>query len=184
MAVVMVVGALAIPALSRAGAAALSGEGNRIASLFEFARQHALTRNVPAALVVVSDPSSPGYRKAFALVELPMNSNGEPVWRQVSAWETLRDGVVVFQSDTPDPPSIPVAGLRYQGAVVNAVESWVFLPSGGLMGNRSGRVILAEGFTNPGAAGVTLTGSDNGTPRNPYQITVLATSGRTHVERK
>ncbi len=194
MAVLMAFAAMSLKGSGRG--VALSGEGNRIASLVTQARQNAMSKNALTALVVVTDPALAVNLQAASLWEATPRADGtSPApedWKQISKWEVLRPGIVfVTPSATQmDPPTVasnpgfPV--LTYTGKQIasDGFVCKVFLPAGGLLGGKPGIINLAEGFVESGASSPTYTNKKaDGTPANTYTITIIAATGHLVVER-
>jgi len=175
---------------------ALSGEGNRISTLITLARQNAMSKNTPTALVLSTDPSLDVRLRAMSIWEAtPRNDGSLPVaadWKQISKWETLKTGVVFAppsgtQMDLPtvsSNPPFPALTFEGQSIAADGFVCKIFLPAGGLLTALPGIVTLAEGVVPAGATSPVYTNTNaDGTPANTYTITVVAATGHMVVER-
>lgn len=157
----MLTGALA-PAVNSVGRAALlTGEGNRIAAMAELARQKALANNAVTALVMDSQAGANNEAQcAFSIWQLGANDSNAPEWRQIARKETLKDGIEV------DANLVETENTSTAVASLPADRKWVFLPTGNLLGTKSGLLSLRQ------------KGSEN-----TYTISLLNATGRTKVTR-
>lgn len=164
----------------------LDAEGNRFVNLVNYAGQNSISKNAMTALIVIA-PETPGAYKASALFEYTPEALD---WKQLSPWETVKDGVVLdpatfstfSDSGTQPQPAFPV--LRYRGAAVNSYKYLIFLPNRSLLQNTSAQLKLAEGNFPPGASLPTYTHrASDGTPANYYGVTVLGPTGRPKIDR-
>lgn len=178
---------LVAPAFNNLGKSSLlSAEGNRVVNLVNYAGQNSISRNAMTAMVVIDPQSGSAYR-AFALFEcLPESTD----WKQISAWETLKDGIVLDPStfstftDSGTQPQPALPQMRYRNGAVGAYKYVIFLPNRSLLQNTSAQLKLAEGSVPSGANIPTYSrpGSD-GTPANYYAVTVLGPTGRPKIDR-
>jgi type II secretory pathway pseudopilin PulG len=163
----------------------LSAEGNRVVNLINCAGQNSIAKNAMTALVA-ADPQSGNACRIFALFECPPESTG---WKQITPWETLKDGIVLDPSslstltDSATQPQPPLPTMRFRGGIIGAYKYLVFLPNRSLLQNTSAQLKLAEGIFPPGAIQPTYTrpGAD-GTPANFYSVTVLGPTGRPKID--
>ncbi len=161
----VLLGAL-VPAVGSVGRAnRLTSEGNRVAGLAELARQQAVAKNAVTALVMDEKSDGNGEaRWAFSIWQLEADAVGQPAWRQISRAETLKDGVAVDENIVEtENTSSAVGSLEGEGR-------WVFLPTGGLLGSKSGLLSLTE------------PGKERGS-RNHYTLNLLNATGRVKVSR-
>lgn len=192
VAVMAVLMSILAPAFKNIGGSSLLGaEGNRVVTLIQHAAQNSASRNAMTALIAIpSDPDRPASFDAFGLFERAPDS-GE--WRQLTRWETLKDGVVVdyptgqaaqfsdypAMRPTPDFPTI-----THRGRTVSSFRYVIFLPNRSLLQNLSAQLRLAEGFFEKGSPTPTFTRrAPSGDPLNYYQVTILGATGRTRVDR-
>lgn len=187
IAMMAVLTTLVAPAFNNLGKSSLlSAEGNRVFNLVNYAGQNSISKNAMTALVVIDPQSGSAYR-AFALFEcLPESTD----WKQISPWETLKDGIVLdpstfstfTDSSTQPQPALPL--MRYRNGTVGTYKYVVFLPNRSLLQNTSAQLKLAEGIVPSGASTPTYTrpGTD-GTPANYYAVTVLGPTGRPKIDR-
>jgi len=181
------------------GAASLSGEGDRVAGLVNFARQNAMSRGSLTALILVTDPASEGCLRAVSLWQAVQRPDGSSLtsndWKQITGWETLRPGIVFMppndtemEMEVPSTANISVLPtVRYRGVTLqppNGYRIKFFLPSGGLMSEFPGVLSLAEGTIPPGESTPIYTHRNGAnTPANTYTITIIAATGYTVIGR-
>lgn len=199
LAVLAIVGILLVLAnlgfKAGSGAAALTGEGNRIASLVNLARQNAMSKNALTALIVITDPALDVRLKAASLWEATPRNDGSATapsdWKQISKWEILRTGVVFMpptdaEMDLPTVavnPPFPTLNLSGNPVSSDGFVCKIFLPAGGLLTGRPGILHLAEGFLPPGEEVPEYTNKNaDGAPANIYTITIIAATGQVVVE--
>lgn len=189
IALIAILTTLVAPSFSNLGRAnLLSTSGNKVVNLINYAGQNSLAKNAMTALIALAPDSGKNYT-VFTLMEYAPNS-GE--WKQLSGWETLRDGIVVDQinfSDysSQDPATKPqpdLPAIKYQGRTYSDYKYLVFLPNRSLLQNTSAQIRFAEGSFAPGAEAPTYSrrGSD-GSPANYYAVTVLGATGRPKIDR-
>lgn len=181
---------LIAPAFNNLGKASLlSAEGNKIVNLVNYAGQNSMSKNAMTALVVAAPDAATGnaYR-AMALFELVPETSA---WKQVSSWDTLKDGVVLDPSlfstftDSSSQPQPPFPSpITYRGANLTNYKYLIFLPNRSLMQSTSAQLKLAEGFFLPGASVPKYSRpASDGTPANYYSVTVLGPTGRPKIDR-
>ncbi|CAN5340983.1 hypothetical protein BH09VER1_BH09VER1_27470 [soil metagenome] len=187
VAIISLMTTLLVPAFNNLGKAQLlNSEGNRVVNLINLAGQNSASKNAMTALVALpGDSTRPGAYNTFGLFEYVPDASG---WRQVSKWETLKDGIVVDQAlsftDYPTKkPEPDFPSITYRGATVAAYKYIVFLPNRSLLQNISAQVRLAEGFYAASASTPTYTRPGPGGPVNYYLVTVLGTTGRPKIDR-
>ena len=188
VAMIGLLSALIAPAVSSIGkATSLVTAGNNLVGLVDQARQNSMAKNVMTALIAIKGSSSNAV--GFGLFEYVPEATG---WKQISKWETLKDGIVAYYNNpdypftdgTIPPPIANFSGIKYRGATTNAFQYLIFLPSRGLLQNTSAQLQLAEGFaTTAGAITFTRPSSGGGKPANFYTVSVLAMSGRPKIDR-
>jgi len=197
-ALLMGLAAPAISSLSLAGK--LSQSGDQVTGLLGLARTTAMAHNSLAAVVIATDPASPLSHRAVTIMELRPRQDGAPLasadWRQTASWEVLPPGVLVdsdpatsrlnAHTDEAGVPGVPSPALPRPGFGSETVREFrylVFLPNGSLLSGNPGGFRLTEGVLAPGGTSATdLRPGANG-PANYYEITVLASTGRTLVAR-
>lgn len=176
---------LVAPSFTNLGRAnLLTTSGNKVVNLINYGGQNSLSKNALTALVAIAPDSGKAY-SVFALMEY-VPANGE--WKQLSGWETLRDGVVVdqcsFASYPATKPEPDFPAIKYQGKTISDFKYIVFLPNRSLLQNTSAQIRLAEGTFASGAETPTYTRSKgDGTPANYYAVTVLGATGRPKIDR-
>ena len=188
--VIAIIGAMAVllvPAFNNLGKSQLlSAEGNKIVNLINPASQNSAAKNAMTALIAIKGNSTNAI--AFGLFEYVPEGAG---WKQVSKWETLKDGVVAYYpnssykfTDYPSvkPPIQDFPAINYRGTTPSAFQYLIFLPSRSLLQSTSAQLQLAEGFAPAGSIAFTRPASGGG-PGNYYNVTVLATSGYAKIDR-
>lgn len=184
---------LVAPAFNQIGSAgALASAGNQVANLVNLARTQALARNSMTALVVATDSTLEQAYRAVAVFELAPRQDGQTSqttdWRQISKWETFRNGVIVDpaltlneKSDSAATPGVPAPALpsmQISGKPVGAFRYLVFLPGGTLLSGQTESLKLKEGYFPPSSATPVFTHASN-----HYGITILPATGRTIITR-
>ena len=187
VAIVVLLMVMLVPAFNNLGKAQLlSAEGNKIVNLVNLAGQNSAAKNAMTALIAIPGNSTrPG---GFGLFEYLPEGAG---WKQISQWESLKNGIIFDYPNTnykfseypasspyPDFPTI-----TYRGEDVSSFQYLVFLPSRSLLQATSAQLRLVEGFFAAGATNPTFTrpGDYNGAA-NFYAVTVLGTSGRPKID--
>lgn len=186
---------LLIPAFNSIGKATLlTASGNQIVNLANFARENSMSKNAMTALVVLTDPALDNRSRTFTIFELTPPANGVQSqtsdWKQVSKWETLSPGIIAdlctFQ-DSSQQPLPPLPAFKYGTKTPASYKYAVFLPGGALLGGSTMLVRLSEGYYQTGAASPVYTqpkpGAAPATPADYYNITILAVTGRTKIDR-
>jgi hypothetical protein len=162
------------PALGNLGRAhALTTEGNRLDLLIGLARQNSLSKNALTALVMNTEPASPGNLRSFSLWEL-RRGTGSNVWAQLTRWETFRDGIAVYQPDytgweNPDAVNATFPAMSAGGVEIASYQYRIFQPTGNLWGENPLQIRLVEGASNAAS--------------NIFDITILPGSGKTKISR-
>ncbi len=179
---------LIVPAFNNLGKSQiLTAEGNKLVNLINLAAQNSSAKNAMTALIAV--PGSSTNSVGFSLFEYVPEGTG---WKQVSKWETLKDGIVAYYpnasykfTDYPatPPPIQDFPTISYRNTPVSAFQYLIFLPSRSLLQNTSAQFQLAEGFTPGGAISFTRPLPAGG-PANFYTVTVLGTTGRAKIDRQ
>ena len=197
--VVLIIGLLLsflVPAFGNLGkAGALTSAGSQVANLVNLARQNSMSKNAMTALIVNTDSTLDNANRLFTLLELvPPSSGAQPQttdWKPLSGWETIRAGVVADSNPAnfsfPDSATQPVpkfpSPIQYGAKAIGSYKYVIFLPNGTLLSGTSTRIRLTEGFLAPGASTVTYTRPKAGGSANYYDITILAATGRTKIDR-
>lgn len=171
----------------------LTSAGQQLSNAATLARQNSISRNALTAFILLDDPALPENRRAFALYELsPRNDGAQPKpadWKQISSWEILPSGVV---AEFPDQtlslqsferqPATPFPPLTFRGNPVKSYQYGVFVPSGGLSQCNSAKIRLVEGPADHSGATYTHPNA-TGAPSNYYIVSILASTGKTRIER-
>jgi prepilin-type N-terminal cleavage/methylation domain-containing protein len=204
MAILATVAGLVAPAFNQiGGAGALASAGNQVANMVNLARTQALARNSMTALVVATDSTLEQAYRAVAVFELAPRQDGQTSqttdWRQISKWETFRNGVIVDptltrngvtvepvltlnqKSDSAATPGVPAPALpsmQISGKPVGSFRYLVFLPGGSLLSGQSKSMNLKEGYFPPSSTTPVFTHA-----ANYYGITILPATGRTIITR-
>jgi prepilin-type N-terminal cleavage/methylation domain-containing protein len=193
MAILATLAGLVAPAFNQiGGAGALASAGNQVANMVNLARTQALARNSMTALVVATDSTLEQAYRAVAVFELAPRQDGQTSqttdWRQISKWETFRNGVIVDpaltlneKSDSAATPGVPAPALpsmQISGKPVGAFRYLVFLPGGTLLSGQTESLKLKEGYFPPSSATPVFTHASN-----HYGITILPATGRTIITR-
>lgn len=138
--ILVVVGVMAVllamsaPALlSNRGSAALGQAGGIVADLALLARENAMARNQPTALIVVRSNAPAGLDgRALTLLEM----GEDRMWRQATQWRFLPDAIGAVDATAGGtatfPVSLGVEPLVLRGDTVNLedCDTYVFLPAG------------------------------------------------------
>jgi prepilin-type N-terminal cleavage/methylation domain-containing protein len=187
MAIIGVMAALLLPAFNSIGKSQLlSAQGNNLVNLIDLASQNSAAKNAMTAMIAI--PGSSTNSVGFGLFEYVPEGSG---WKQISKWETLKDGIVAYYpndaykfTDYPSvkPPLLDFPAINYRGAAVPAFQYLIFLPSRSLLQSTSAQVQVAEGFSSAGSITFTRPASGGG-PANFYKVTVLGTTGRAKIDR-
>ena len=135
----MITGALA-PAVSSVGRAArLTGDGNRVVAMAELARQQALVGNAVTALVMDKRTGTDGESQWEFSIWRRDKDSGAGEWHQISRREVLKSGIVIDESEIVQTDAVASAVGNLPGDY-----KWVFLPTGNLLGTRSGLLKLSQ----------------------------------------
>lgn len=193
MAIMATLVGLAAPAFNQIGSAgALASAGNQVANMVNLARTQALARNSMTALVVATDSTLEQAYRTVAVFELAPRQDGQTAqatdWRQISKWETFRNGVIVDptltlneKSDSAATPGVPAPALpplQISGKPVGSFRYLVFLPGGSLLSGQSESLKLKEGYFPLSSTTPVFTHA-----ANHYGITILPATGRTIITR-
>lgn len=166
---------LGVPALLNSRqASALSQAGGMMADLATLARQNAVSRNAPTALLIVKQ-NAPDLlnNRAMTLVEMDQNRN----WRQIVGWTILPDSTLATNETTgglPTPPwSAGSSVLKLRGTQINPTtqcDAYLFHPNGRLIvsGNTQAKLKVQMAV---------------GSPDNSYELIFNAATGSYKVER-
>jgi len=185
--------------LLKSGGAQLSTSGGRIAGLMEQAREAAILKRQPTALVMITDGDDVG-RRIFAVVGYKVDTmTGAGAWAQISKWENLPQGVLAddasgldaflpFKSPIVD-PSLPV--LSYGGKNYAPRDKYgyvVFLPDGSLYQDAAGSLPnpvvmrLVEGVREGGTLKYTSR-QQGGKSVNFFEIALSQATGLVKITR-
>jgi hypothetical protein len=183
-----------IPAFTNVGkSTSLNSAGNQVVNLLNLARSHAMARNVMTAVILLTDDSAvPGTgHRAVVVMELAPKPDGSALtpadWKQVSRVEELSQGIVVEPgaafaslesgSNQPLPAALPAIKFRGKDISIDSHPRVVFMPNGSLLDGQARKARLSQGYIDGG------TFRQTGPTNNYYEVTVMAASGRTKVER-
>jgi len=89
IAIIVILFALTLPAIQRSNAMQISTTGARISGLLESARQLAITKRTPVAVVLLAGTT----QRLTALQYIPLAGTSGS-WQQISKWEALPSGIV------------------------------------------------------------------------------------------
>jgi type II secretory pathway pseudopilin PulG len=200
--------AFLIPAFRTVGQARkLDAAGTLMANLCDAARENSMSKNGMTALVVLTPADTTLKNRVVGILELQSPTNGTTTsssnWKVISKWESLPEGVVI--DPVPDTTTgytfsfldatatTPIAGvptptlpgqIRYGVTPVSAYKYIVFLPGGSLLSGSSAQARLVEGYFPTGSDLPTRTHLNAvGQPANYFNITVLAVTGRSKLDR-
>ncbi len=202
MAVVVILTALVIPAVSNFGRSTnLVTGGNMVMNLAAYARQIAITKGTLTALVLLGAQGTADDYRAFTVLEY------HPVtgWSQATEWKKLPVGIVVDRSGETDKKDIEngtflkdsptsflaataqpqplVPPVRYEGVQVKKFAGRIFTASGALLNpGAPAQFRLVEGFIQNGQTIYTRPAVKN-TPANHYSIALLGATGLARVDR-
>jgi len=201
VAIIVMMTGLAVPTFTNIGKTnSLSSSGNQVANLLNLARQNSMSKNSMTALVVQTDSQTNNAYRSIALMELP---NQSKLWKQISGWETLPSGTIVDPGPDGNPahpyqfsfnrssdavplpgvPQQPFPSIAYGGKTVNSYSYEIFLPNGSLLSGSAVQIRVAGGYVSSGVATYTQPDSHGGGPANYYEVTILAGTGRTKIDR-
>lgn len=198
LAILMTASAVAISGFAKA--TRLTSAGQQLSTCANVARQNSMSRNAMTALVILDDPAQPNNRRAFTLLELvpPADGSQPREWKQISPWQTLPTGIfVAFSEELSHSLDLPFASypsarpnpdfpiLQYQGQEVRSFRYVSFLPLGGLRQSKSAIVRVAEGYLDAAHGGQLVYTHPNpqGEPANYFDLSLLAATGRTRIDR-
>jgi prepilin-type N-terminal cleavage/methylation domain-containing protein len=193
VAIVATLAVLVVPAFNQIGGAGeLASAGNQVANMVNLARSQALARNSMTALVLATDSTLEHAYRAVVVFELAPRQDGQTAqttdWRQISKWETFRNGVIVDpaltlneKSDSAATPGVPAPALpsmQISGKPVGSFSYLVFLPGGSLLSGQTESLKLRQGHFPPSSTAPVFTHA-----ANHYGITILPATGRTIITR-
>lgn len=186
------------------GSARVSTAGNRVSSLIEAARENAIVKKRPTAVVLLV-PNTDIANRVFTVLEYqpPTGMTGTGTWKQIFKWEVLPVGVVVDSARDesgmistnflpPNSPTVsPFSPVSYQGKnyspnIAQGCAYFVFLEDGRILKDDAGnppspvKLRLVEGIMN-GSGVIQRTAA--GATANYYDIIVNDATGRTKVVR-
>jgi len=197
MAIVATIIAVATPAMSGiVGATNLTSAGNMVSNLAAQARQVAMTRNTVSALAVLGELGEPEDYRMLAIMEYDAGSG----WKQATPWQSLPNGVLVdftnrdtctfLKNGVPlaMAPADAATGrlpFQYNGTTLTSSTCAlrVFLPNGGLHDSESpARIRLVEGVKQ--GTGLDYSHqTDEGAPRNYYDVSIIGATGLAKINR-
>jgi prepilin-type N-terminal cleavage/methylation domain-containing protein len=189
IAIMALLASMVAPAFNNFGKSSqLSADGNKVVNLVNLAGQNSISKNAMTALVAIAPGSGAGTAyKAFTLLEFMPESSD---WKQITGWETLKDGVVIdpasftFTEYPGVKPQPDLPAIRYGGKTISSYKYLIFLPNRSLLQNTSAQLKLVEGVFAANASAPTYTRkASDGTPENYYNVTVLGTTGIPKIDR-
>lgn len=168
------------------GGSNLATSGSRVAGLLESAREEAILKRQPVAVVLLTTGAE--ARRTFSALEYDGAS-----WNQISRWETLPTGIIAAKTSATDnslaeafstttsvtvSPALPPLKCRGVSYAPGSYDYLIFMPDGSLYQvAKSCALSLVEGVWN---------GSDIqkvGNTANSLQIVVNDATGRVKVIR-
>lgn len=185
MGVLLSLGVTSIQSVASAGK--VSSAGSSVMGLLEAARENAILKRQPTAVVMLLNGGD-SARRAFSAFEHQTNKT----WKQVSRWETLPEGIVVDdQADTnnlaaafstPTSPTLDSAlpPITYRGGTYQPRSGYaylIFLADGSLYQSGNCALKLVEGSVN----GTTVQ-RKNGSTKD-LQVLINDATGRSRVLR-
>lgn len=190
------------------GAVNLTTGGWRLAGLIDSARETAILRQKPVAIVLLASGDEVANRVFTVLGYVPPVASDEPgQWKQISRWETLPQGVLadtgVDSSGNPlvaFTPSGSVAlntsttlpSLTYQGLHYTAKDQYgyiIFMPDGSICQDASGALPspcvlrLVEGIRQGAETRRTGQKDGDGNAANYFEIVFIQATGKTKIIR-
>lgn len=162
-----------VPALrGLGGAGKLTSAGMQVEALASAARQNAISKGTPTALIVLtSGASSMAYRVLASFELVPNADQSAYEWSQATPWQQLPEGVIIDNNTeashflasapaaTPGMPTVTHQGRRYEPDTGYCYQ--IFLPSGRLKTPPIPcNLTLASGFIENGAMHRTDSGAN------------------------
>ena len=182
--------------LLKGGGAQLSTAGSNVAGLIEQAREAAIVRRQPTALVMLTDGDDIANR-VFTVMGYVPAASGTGSWERISKMEKLPSGVVadegllaLMPANSPSvDPALP--SLNYAGQSFDPGSKYgyaVFMPDGSLYQDAAGApaspfvLRIVEGFRGP--SGMQYTGAQNaGHSVNYFEIALNQATGLVKITR-
>lgn len=188
---------------AKGGGAKLSTAGVQIAGLMEQAREVAILKRQPTAMVMLTDGEEAAHR-VFAVLGYVPDAAGAGAWERLSRWEKLPTGVLAdvgedsggnplqalkpSNSPTVDPalPTLSYAGANY--APGTRYGYVIFLPEGGVYQDPGGVpaaplvLRLVEAVREGGALRYT-SAQEAGRSLNFFEITLNQATGLAKITR-
>ncbi len=190
VAIIALMMGLSLPAIrSVGGASGLIQGGNFVTDLFGAARQNAISKNRPTAIILATQTHDTRMdHRMFCLMELAQDG---VTWDEVSSWQVLPEGVVVDASQSAgflsSPTVIPaIISPAFRGQEVSSFAYQVFRPDGTMRGiGATGTTALALRLVNGQLENGELRyhGPGGTVPANYYDIILNAFTGLPKVER-
>ena len=168
------------------GGRKIATSGSRVMGLFESARENAILKGQPTAIVMLLKDEN--ARRAFCALEREPTGS----WKQVSKWEVFPEGVLVDsaggQSSLPSAlsqgtspqvtPALPAVNFRGKSyAPLNGYAYLIFMPDGSLYQSGNCSLTLVEGELS----NETVRRKGNGL--NAFEILVNDATGRVRAAR-
>ncbi len=209
MSIIIILLALAVPTIRGLSANQLSNSGRLFTNLLTIARSEAINRRTIVRVEIATNwPPDPtlSFRRA-TIAAATLNAAGAYVYRQITGWETLPQGVIFEPTDpvvtegtimadgslyfldaTNNLNNTDTSDLSFAGTPIPTVY-FAFTPSGGLTGPAGTsipiRIRLTEGVLPVGASSVTYiraSGSKYG-GANWFDVRVNPLVGRLEIGR-
>ncbi len=182
----------------KGGGASLSTAGVHIAGLMEQAREAAILKRQPTALIMLTDGDDVANR-VFAVLGYAPAATGAGTWARLSRWEKLPQGVLADEGNGLEaflPAKSPVVdpalpALSYSGKNFAARSGYgyvVFMPDGSLYQDSAGSlpnpfvVRLVEGIREQGALKYT-SAQQAGRSVNYFEIALNQATGLVKITR-
>ncbi len=191
------------PSLRNSDAVLLGTTGVRLDGLMEAWRQTAIMSRQPVAVAMLAGDNA-ANQHFTAMRWFPESSGTAGVWKQISKWESLSEGILSDKTDSsgnylgaflpdysPDLnnslPNLVYEGVTYRPGKTPGYGYIVFLPDGSLYQDAKGppvpcKLRLVAGMRAGESIGYHGLKNNDGRPANYFEI-VLNASGRSKVVR-
>lgn len=168
------------------GSRKVAASGSRLMSLFEAARENAIIRRQPTAIVLLMKDEN--ARRVFSALEY----DPAGTWKQISRWETFPEGVTVdsaqgrselpvaFSSSASPTVSPQLPAVTYRGVSYSPKTDYtyiIFMPDGSLYQSANCSVTLIEGDAPGGDV------RKKGDGANFFEILINDVTGRVQASR-
>ena len=179
----------------KGGGAQLSTAGAHIAGLMEQAREAAILKRQPTALIMLTDGDDVAHR-VFSVLGYVPSATGAGTWERLSKWEKLPQGVLadagynaLMPTNSPAvDPVLPALNYAGKSFAAGSYGYAVFLPDGSLYQDASGSpaspfvLRLVEGVREGGAMKYTSALKD-GLAVNYFEIALNQATGLVKITR-